>query len=156
MRKIYIVTLSEEEHIYLENIVKTGKGPAYRIKHAHILLNADTGGPGKSDNEIAGMFRCHRNTAANVRQRFVEQGLESALERKKRKIPPNPKKIDGEKEARLIALACSQAPEGYSRWTLRMPADKAVEMEITGSVSVSTVQRTLKKTNSVPIFGNNG
>ena len=156
MRKIFTVTLNGEERIYLEKIVKTGKGPAYRIKHAHILLNADTEGRGKSDCEIAGMFRCHMNTAANIRRRFVEQGLEAALERKKRDRPPNPKKIDGEKEARLIAPACSQAPEGYSRWTLRMPAGYAVEMEITDSVSAGTVHRTLKKTNSVPIFGNSG
>lgn len=156
MRKKFIVTLTEEERIYLEGIVKTGKGPAYRIKHAHILLNADAGGPDRSDREIAGMFRCHGNTAANVRRRFVEEGLESALGRKKRETPPNPKKIDGEKEARLIALACSQPPEGYARWTLRMLADKMVEMKITDSVSAATVCRTLKKTNSAPIFGNSG
>ena len=156
MRKKFIVTLTEEERVYLEGIVKTGKGPAYKIKHAHILLNADKEGPDKSDREIAGMFRCHMNTASNVRRRFVEQGLESALERRKRETPPNPKKIDGGKEARLIALACSQPPEGYARWTLRMLADKMVEMEITDSVSPSTVCRTLKKTNSVPIFADNG
>lgn len=156
MRKKYIITLTEEERVYLENIVKKGKGPAYKIKHAHILLNTDSEGPNKSDNEIAGIFHCHINTSANVRQRFVEQGLESALERKKRETPPIMKKIDGEKEARLIAVACSQPPEGYSRWTLQMLADKVVELEITDSVSPSTVHRTLKKTNSNPIFGSSG
>jgi hypothetical protein len=84
---------------------------------------------------------------ANVRQRFVEEGLESALGRKKRETPPIPKKIDGEKEAHLIQIACSQAPEGYARWTLQMLADKMVELEMLNSVSASTVQRTLKKTN---------
>ncbi len=155
MKKKYIITLTEEERLYLENIVTKGRNPAYRIKHSHILLNADES-VGKSDDEIAGMLRCHRNTAANVRQRFVEHGLESALERKERENPPVSRKPDGEKEARMIAISCSAPPEGYAKWTLQMPADKMVEMQITDSVSAGTVCRTLKKTNSDPIFANNG
>lgn len=153
MKKKYMVTLTDEERRYLENIVNKGKNAAYKIKHANILLNAESDKP---DNEIAGICRCHVNTVANVRQRFVEEGTESAPERRKRENPPVSKKLDGEKEARLIAVACSEPPEGYSKWTLQMLADKIVEMRITDSVSASTVCRTLKKTNSDPISVNNG
>lgn len=128
----------------LEDIVNKGKNPAYKIKHAHILLNAESG---ITDNDNADRCRCHINTVANVRQRFVEEGIEAALERNKREIPPIKPKLDGEKEARLIAIACSQPPEGYCRWTMQMLADKIVEMNIVESVSDSTVWRTLKKMN---------
>ncbi len=144
MKKKYIITLSDEERKLLEDIVNKGKNPAYKIKHAHILLNAESG---IADNDNADRCRCHINTVANVRQRFVEEGIEAALERKKRELPPIEPKIDGEKEARLIAIACSQPPEGYCRWTMQMLADKMVEMNIIESVSDSTVWRTLKKMN---------
>ncbi|MBF0375946.1 MAG: helix-turn-helix domain-containing protein [Desulfamplus sp.] len=95
----------------------------------------------------AGRCRCHINTVANLRQRFVEEGIEASLERNKREIPQIKPKLDGKKEARLIAIACSQPPEGYCIWTMQMLADKMVEMNIVESVSDSTVWRTLKKTN---------
>lgn len=146
MSKRYIVRLTADEREQLEATVKKGKGPAYRIKHAHILLNADADGPNVIDEEIAKRFRCHRNTVASVRQRFVEQSVESALGRKKRERPPVERILDGEKEARLIALACGEAPEGRSRWTLRLLADKLVELDVVESISYRTVGRALKKT----------
>ena len=148
MAKKYIVELTSEEQAYLEAVVGKGqKAPAYKIKHAHILLNVDVHGPTREDEEVARMFRCHRNTVANVRQHFVEHGLEAALERKKRATPPVEKLLDGQKEARLIALSCSQAPEGRARWTLRMLADELVMLEVVDSISYETVRQTLKKTN---------
>jgi transposase len=92
------------------------------------------------------MFGCHQNTVGYVRQRFVEQGIEAALERKKRAQPPREPKIDGEKEAQLIAIACSKPPAGRAKWTLKMLADKLVELEIVDSISDQTVRRALKKT----------
>lgn len=148
MARKYVVRLSSEEREALEILVKKGKTQAYRIKHANILLAVDADGPDWSDEEAAEAFGCHVNTVANVRQRFVEQGLEAALERKKQKSPSRERILDGEKEARLIALACSAPPEGRSRWTLQLLADKLVALEIVQSISDQTVRRTLKKTNS--------
>jgi len=95
--------------------------------------------------QIAEAFSAHKNTAAGIRQRFVEDGLETALCRKKQSAPSHKKIPDGEGEARLIAMSCSEPPEGYSRWTSRLLADKAVGLEIAGSVSYETVRQTLKK-----------
>lgn len=148
MARKYVVRLSSEEREALEILVEKGKTQAYRIKHANILLAVDADGPDWSDEEAAEAFGCHVNTVANVRQRFVEQGLEAALERKKQKSPSRERILDGEKEARLIALACSAPPEGRSRWTLQLLADKLVALEIVQSISDQTVRRTLKKTNS--------
>lgn len=153
MKKRYIVSLTDEERKHPEDIVNKGKNPAYRIKHAKILLNAESDKP---DKEISVICRCHSNTVADVRRRSVEEGTEAAPERKKREKPPIQAKPDGEKEARLIAIACSQPPEGYAKRTMQMPADKLVEMNITDSVSDSTVWRTLKKTDSGRIYGGSG
>lgn len=146
MNKKYIVRLTAEERSELKGIVKKGKGPAYKIKHAHVLLNSDADGPNLTDERIAKMLHCNRNTVVNVRKRLVEQGFESALQRKKRENPPVKKILDGEKEARLIALACGETPEGRSGWTLRLLADKLVELEVVESISYRTVGRALKKT----------
>jgi len=148
MTRKYIVRLRSEEREALELLVKKGKTQAYRIKHANILLAVDADGPDWSDEESAEAFGCHVNTVSNVRQRFVEQGLEAAVERKKQKSPSRERILDGEKEARLIALACSQPPAGRSKWTLQLLADKLVALAIVESVSDQTVRRTLKKTNS--------
>ena len=148
MAKQYIVELTSEERTYLEALVGKGKpAPAYKIKHAHILLNVDVTGPNREDGEVAEMFRCHRNTVANVRQRFVEHGLDAALERKKRATPPVEKLLDGRQEARLIALSCSSPPEGRARWTLRLLADELVALGVVDTISYETVRQTLKKTN---------
>jgi len=147
MNKKYVVRLTEDERARLEKITQKGNGSAYRIKHAHILLQADVNGPCWSDEMIAKNLHCHTNTVCGVRKRLVELGLEAALEQKKREIPPRQKILDGEKEARLIAVSCGKPPKGYSRWTLRLLADKMVELEIVDTISYETVRRTLKKTN---------
>lgn len=110
MNKKYIVRLSKAERIQLKQIIAKGKAAAYKIKHAHILLKVDADGPNWSDETIAESFGCHVNTPRNVRQRFVEQGFEAALERKKQLKPPRERKFDGKAEAHLIALSCSQPP----------------------------------------------
>lgn len=150
MNKKYIVGLTQEERAVLTDMVGKGKAAAYKIKHAHILLKADASADESnwSDERIAEAFSCHVNTVVNVRRRFVEQGFEAALLRKKRECPPREQILDGEGEARLMQIACSQPPEGRAKWTLRLLADKAVELEIVERISPQTVMRTLKKTNS--------
>ena len=106
----YIVTLASEERKCLRRLVSSGKGKAYRIKHANILLAADENGPNLTSQNIAKAFSWHLNTVTGICQRFVEQGLEAALDRKKREKPPTPKKLDGRGEAKLIALACRKPP----------------------------------------------
>ena len=147
MKKKYIVRLTEEEREQLEDLVNKGQAQAYKIKHANILLKADADGPCWTDAAIAEAFSCHRVTVENVRKRFVEQGMQAALERKKRERPPRERILDGAGEARLIALSCSQPPEGRSRWTLELLADKLVELNVVESISYRTVGRVLKKTN---------
>ena len=147
MAKRYIVRLTETERGQLQELVSKGKAPACKIKHAHILLKADVDGPAWADERTAEAFGCHRNTVFNVRQRFVEQGLEAALERKKRETPGRQPVCDGEAEAKLIALRCGAPPQGRGKWTLRLLADQAVELEIVPSICHETVRQVLKKTN---------
>ena len=147
MVKKFIVRLTDEERKQLTEIISKGKTAAYKIKHANILLKADADGPNWNDEAIADAFSIHRNTVGGIRQRFVEQGLETALNRKKQAVPSRKPIFDGESEARLIALGCSEPPEGHAQWSLRLLADKAVELEIVESVSYETVRQTLKKTN---------
>lgn len=143
----YIVTLTSEERKRLTRLVSSGKDKAYRIKHANILLAADEHGPNLTSQAIAKAFSCHLNTVSDICQRFVEQGLEASLDRKKRLKPPTRRKLDGRGEAQLIALACRQPPEGASHWALRLLADELVELGVVDSISYETVRRTLKKTN---------
>lgn len=152
MNKKYIVRLKKEEREYVESLISSGKSPAYKIKHAYLLLQADADGPNWTDEAIAKAFHCHRNTVASVRQRFVEKGLEAALKRGKRLYQP--RLVDGEVEAHIIALRCSPPPEGHTRWTLRLLKDRLVELEIVPSISHETVRQVLKKTNSGLICGN--
>ncbi len=147
MNKKYIVRLTDEEREYLNGLIKKGKAAAYKIRHANMLLKADADASGWTDEQIAVAFSAHKSTVAGIRQRFVEDGLEAALGRKKQSAPSRKRIFDGEGEACLITLACSEPPEGCSRWTLRLLADKALELEIAGSVSYETVRQTLKKTN---------
>lgn len=156
MNKRYVVRLSAEERELLKTLVSKGKAAAYKIKHANILLMADAEGPDWTDERIAEGFSVHSKTVGNVRERFVLQGLEAALNRKKRRTPPREKILDGAKEAHLIALACTQAPPGRSRWTLRLLADKLVELQIVEGISYETVRRTLKKTSSSRISASAG
>ena len=155
-KKRFIVSLTLEERDQLDALVSKGKGTAFRIKHANILLSADENGPNRKDEEIATSFRCHRNTVANVRQRFVEEGLDAAVDRKKREMPPVAKKLDGRGEARLIAIACSAPPKGRSGWTMQLLADALVVLGVVESISDETVRTTLKKTNSSLICENAG
>lgn len=147
MPKRYIVRLSEDEQQYLKSVVSTGKSAAYKIRHANLLLTIDANGPGWTDEMAARAFRCHRNTVANLRQRLVEQGLETALQRRRQQTPSRQPVCDGESEAKLIALRCGEPPEGYARWTLRLLADKAVEQEIVPAICHETVRQVLKKMN---------
>jgi transposase len=147
MNKKYIVRLTAEEQKELENLVKKGKTQAYRMKHANILLAIDADGPNWSDHQAAKAYKCHENTARNVRQRFVEQGLEAALERKEQQVLSRKRIIDGESEARLISIACSSPPKGCVKWTMQMLADELVILKVVDSISGQTVWRTLKKTN---------
>jgi transposase len=147
MNKKYIVRLTAKEQKELENLVKKGKTQAYRIKHANILLAIDADGPNWSDHQAAKAYMCHENTARNVRQRFVEQGLEAALERKEQEFPSRKRIIDGENEARLISIACSTPPKGCAKWTMQMLADELVVLKVVDSISGQTVWRALKKTN---------
>jgi len=154
--KKYIVRLSKQERQELQTLVGKGRGAAYKIRHANILLTVDANGPGWTDPRTAEALGCHENTVRNVRQRFVGQGLAAAVERKKQRQPSRQRVLDGEGEARLIALACSQAPEGRSRWTLQLLADTLVQLSVVESISDQTVRRTLKKTNCGRICSNAG
>jgi len=145
--KKYIVELTSEERKQLQQLVKKGKVPGYKIRHAQMLLKADQGnkGPGWPDVQVSEVFAAHVTTVERLRKRFVEQGLEAALERNKRNNYAL--KLDGDAEAHLIAIACSDPPTGRSEWSLRLLADRLVELSVVDSISYMTVSRTLKKTN---------
>lgn len=146
MSKKYIVELTGNERSQLQALVQKGKAAAYKIKHAHILLKADQGpeGLGWKDSEIAQVFHCHVTTVENVRRRLVERGIEAAIERAKQSRH-KPRTLDGRAEAKLVALAYSKTPQGRDKWTLRLLADKMVELEIVDSLSYGTVRNVLKK-----------
>lgn len=145
----YVVRLCAEERASLEALVKTGKGAADKRLRAQILLKADVGegGPGWADARIADAFEVGLSTVHRLRQRLVEEGLDAVLVRKP-SPQPRPLKWDGEKEARLIAIACAKAPEGRARWTLQLLADRLVELNIVDRICDETVRRVLKKTRS--------
>lgn len=148
MAKKYLVTLTPDERQDLSSLISAGKRSALAITRARILLKADQadGGPAWDDDRIAQALDCGRRTVERVRQRFVERGLAGALARKEQDQPSRPRKFDGAAEARLIALACSEPPEGRAHWTLKLLADRLVELEVFESVSDETVRRVLKKT----------
>ncbi len=155
-KKKYIVSLTSSERNSLEKLTKKGKTAAYKMNYARILLQADINqeGGGWTDSRIAESLNIGHATIERVRQRFVEEGLESALNRREQK-KRRQKIIDGEKEAYLIAIskrsasrhACSQTPTGKSNWTLQMLADKMVELNYVEQVSTETIRQSLKKTN---------
>lgn len=155
MQKRYIVELTEEERESLLKLIRTGQAPARMLNRARILLKADRGehceGQAFSDAAVAGMLETSAATVSRVRERFWRQGLDAALERS---MPDRiyERTFDGRAEARLIALACSQAPEGRDRWSLRLLAQTAVELEIVEAVSHETVRKALKKTSSSPTW----
>jgi DNA-binding transcriptional ArsR family regulator len=148
MKKKYPVILTQTEREQLKNLIAAGTAPARKLTHARILLKADQGseGPGWVDEQVADAVEVSQPTVSRVRKQYFEEGLEAALKRR----PPNReyhRKLDGEQEARLVALACSEPPEGQARWSLRLLADKMVELEVVDDLSYQTVRRTLKKTN---------
>ena len=143
----YRVTLTREERKALKQLITKGRTAGYRIRHAHILLALDEIPENAewTDKKIAAAYDAHQRTIGNLRKRFVEEGLASALERKKRETPPVIK-IDGEAEAQIIAVACSAPPEGRSRWTLQLIADRVVALGVLESVSPTAIADHLKKT----------
>jgi transposase len=150
--KRYKVTLDAEERQGLSELIAAGRAAARKLIHARILLKADAAedGPAWPDWRIADALEVSTATVERVRQRFVELGLDAALDRKQRERPARELKLDGRAEARLIALACSAPPEGRAVWTMQLLADKLVELEVVDSVSDETVRTTLKKTRSSP------
>ena len=149
-QKKYLVTLTPEEREQLTDLLSAGKRSALTLTRARILLKADQAdsGPAWPDERIAEALDCGLRTIERVRQRFVERGLEQALGRKPQDRPSRERKFDGDAEARLIALACSEPPDGRATWTMQLLADKLVELRIVASVCDETVRRVLKKTNS--------
>ena len=147
MKKRYVVRLTSDERTRLEGLMKRGREAAYRRRHAEVLLLVDQGkhGPAQIDREVAERTGFTRRTVEQIRERCVTEGLDSALERKKRSRERS-RRLDGEGEARLITLACSDAPAGYARWTLHLLADKLVELEVVESISHECVRQVLKKT----------
>jgi transposase len=148
--KKYKVTLTADERQALHNLVAAGQAAAKKLAHARILLKADAApeGPAWTDARIAEAVEVNRTTVERVRQRFVEQGLEAALVRKKQDRPSRQRQLDGAGEARLIAVACSDPPQGRSAWTLQLLADKLVELHVVASICGETVRQVLKKMNS--------
>ncbi len=147
--KKYRVRLSAEEQQELKGLVSRGRAAAYKQTHARILLLSDEsqGCGAMRDEEIARALRVGNATVERVRRRCVEEGVEAALGRRQQ-VNRRPKKLDGQGEARLTALACSQPPDGRAGWTLQLLADQLVQWEIVDSISTETVRQTLKKTNS--------
>ncbi len=151
-KKKYIVSLTSSERDYLEQLTKKGKIAAYKMNHARILLKADINqeGGGWIDRKISESLDIGHATIERVRQRFVEEGIEAALNRREQN-KRRQKIIDGEKEAYLIAIACSETPTGKSNWTLQMLADKMIELNYVEQVSTETIRQSLKKTNLLPL-----
>ncbi len=147
-RKKYVVELSSDERAHLDGLISKGKSSAKAILKARILLKADQGplGPSWTDDRIVEALDTNPSMVTRVRRQLVEEGLEAVLSRKKRATPPITPIFDGEAQARLIALACSEPPAGHARWSIRLLADKVVELEIVEAAHFNTVGRALKKT----------
>ena len=160
MNKKYVVELTKDERKRLRRLISAGVAPARMLNRARILLKADLGEHSEGrvliDREIAGILDTSTATVQRVRERFCTQGLDAALERSVPDRLFHKRTLDGRAEARLIALACSEAPGGRDRWSMRLLADKAVELGIVESVSHETVRKTLKKTSCVPTSSKGG
>ena len=146
--KKWIVRLEAEERRQLEQLVRGGKAAAYKIRHATVLLAVDESEEdrGCKDEEVSRTLGVTVRSIEMLRRRFVEEGLESCLLHKKCGMPSVNRKFDGEKEAKLIALACGPSPKGRARWTLELLADRVVQLGIVEACGVETIRRTLKKT----------
>ena len=146
MEKKYIVRLADEERSVLRNVVKKLKGTSQKVRRAQVLLKADADGANWTDKKISEAFSCRTKTVENIRQRLVTDGFEIALNGKKRESPPRQKRLDGEQEAKVIALRLGEPPKGFANWSLRLLAEQVVELGIVDSVSHETLRKTLKKT----------
>jgi len=146
MEKKYIVRLTDEERKVLREVVKKLKGTSQKVRRAQVLLKADADGPNWTDKKIAEAVSCRTKTVENIRQRLVTEGFEIALNGKERETPPRQKVLDGEQEAKVIALRLGEPPKGFANWSLRLLADQVVELGIVESVSHETLRKTLKKT----------
>lgn len=146
MRKRYVVRFSVEEREHLLGLINRGREAAHRRRHAQVLLLADEGEHGEAllDREVAEQVRCTRRTVEQIRERCVREGLQAALERRARSRERS-RVLDGQGEARLVSLACSEPPQGRSRWTLRMLGDRLVELQVVESISTEAVRQVLKK-----------
>ena len=145
MPKKYIVRLTDAERKTLSEIVAKLKGSSQKVRRAQVLLKADADGPNWTDAKIADAFGCRTQTVENIRERFVSQGFETTVNGKPR-VEPRPKLLDGEQEAKVIAMRLGPPPPGFANWTLRLLAEQVVALEIAESISHETVRRTLKKT----------
>jgi transposase len=152
MRKLFVVRLPQEEREQLVALVKGGKASALKLVRARVLLKADQQerGPAWTDAEISDALEVSLKTVFNIRRKWVEQGLEAALERKQQDAPSKLRKLDGKAEAKLVATCCGPPPKGRAKWTLRLLAAKLVELEAVDSISPETVRQALKKTRSSP------
>lgn len=146
MEKKYIVRLKDAERTVLVALVKKLKGSSQKLRRAQVLLKADVDGPAWTDARIAEAFGCRTKTVENIRQRLVTEGFEVTLNGKQPATPPRQPVFDGEQQAKVIALRLGTPPAGFANWSLRLLAEKIVELEIVESVSHETVRRTLKKT----------
>ncbi len=146
MLKRYIVRLTDEERETLREVTGKFKGSSQKVRRAQVLLKADVDGRAWTDARIAEAFGCRTQTVENIRQRLVTEGFDVTLNGQPRLKPPCPKLLDGEQEAKLIAMRLGPPPPGFANWSLRLLAEKVVELEIVQSISYETVRRTLKKT----------
>jgi len=145
MPKKYIVRLSDEERTTLDGIVNKLKGSSPKVRRARVLLKADANGPGWTDSKIAEAYSCRTQTVENIRARFVTEGWDVTLNGKSRAKPPRTKLLDGVQEAKVIALRLGSPPKGFANWSLRLLANRVVELAIAETISYETVRRTLKK-----------
>lgn len=144
--KKYVVRLTNSERQTLQRVVGKFKGTSQKVRRAQVLLKSDADGPDWTDAKIADAFGCRTRTVENIRERLVTEGFELTLNGQPRSKPPRQKVLDGEQEAKVIALRLGTPPAGFSNWTLRLLAEQVVALEIVESISHETVRRTLKKT----------
>ena len=146
MQKRYIVRLTDAERARLTEVVKKSKGSSQKVRRARILLKADADGPAWTDAKIAEAVGCRTQTVEKIRERLVTLGFEVTLNGKTREQPPRAKVLDGVQEAKVIATRLGPPPKGFANWSLRLLAEKVVELEIVRSISHETIRQTLKKT----------
>ena len=145
MQKKHIVTLTDQQREELSNIVRSLGGPPTKVRRAQMLLKADSAGPGWTDSKIAEAYSCSIQTVENVRRRFCSNGYSDTMQKKRDYVPRGPK-LDGDQQAKIIALRLGEPPKGYANWTLRLLQSKVVELSIVDSISPETLRKSLKKT----------